>query len=128
MINNFPNKHVCMPVLSLSALILFKIKNRKKNYIIHYEQLPKYIRGIIRIFHINNIEIEKKLSTVTSLTIRKIQHGDVNKKYGNIRIGSYVKMVNICELLIPTIKLPPKSNTSHSPSIKFFKTFIPPNS
>ncbi len=100
-------QHVCMPVLSMVVLVYFRLMNRNATYIIHYEIFPRYIRGLKKIFEFKTKTIEKFLSKITFLYFEKIEHGEKINGYEDIRIKSYMQIVDICEALIPSINADP---------------------
>lgn len=73
--------HICMPVLYIHVLVMFKILYGKTGAVIHYDIFPRYIRGLIRLFGIPPSKVASLLSTITSLIIEKVKDGDEFSDY-----------------------------------------------
>ena len=86
-----------MPVLSLAKIIHFRFKYFQHSDLIYYEIFPKYLRVINKIF--KKEIIEKIISYLTQINIKKIPHGDIVKEYGNVRLKSYYEIARICNEL-----------------------------
>ncbi|SVE42511.1 uncharacterized protein METZ01_LOCUS495365, partial [marine metagenome] len=124
-------KTVCIPILSLKILLYLKITKGVNNYTIFYNLMPRYIRGIMRLFNVSEKKICFFLNTIFGFKLNRIQHGDYIKNYNNIRLNVYIKIVEICEKFIPEVtndvwynlleNLIQKSNSIPT-SIKFLAT------
>lgn len=100
-------KVVCIPKLSLSVLLLLKLKKGYRNSTIFIELFPRYIRAMMRGFSISETKMIAFVSVITGFEIKKIPHGDKIENYNNIRLNVYIKIVDFCEKFIPHIKNDP---------------------
>lgn len=95
------NKRVCIPVLSILYILYFRIQHLQGRYTFYYEILPRWYRGVKRILVIQDATFEKYLGLLTGCRFQHITHGDTVKDYSNIRMNSYIQMVEIGEKLTP---------------------------
>ena len=78
--------HICMPVLFIIALLVLRVSKREGRLIIYYDILPRYLRGVTRIFHIPLEKFVSVLSIITGLPIQKIKHGDDVPDYPHLHL------------------------------------------
>ena len=123
------NRTVCIPVLSILNLLYFRFLHLQGSYTIYYEILPRWFRGLSRVFPLTGSIYIKYLELITGCCIQPIKHGDNVKDYPNIRMDAYIQMVEIGEKLTNHFindvwRQPLKSILGEEPSIaaaiKFF--------
>ena len=95
------NQRVCIPVLSVLYILYFRIQHLQGCYTFYYEILPKWYRGVKRILSVQDATFEKYLGLLTGCRFQRILHGDHVQDYTNIRMNSYIQMVEIGEKLTP---------------------------
>lgn len=97
--------HICMPVLFIIALLVLRVSKREGRLIIYYDILPRYLRGVTRIFHIPLEKFVSVLSIITGLPIQKIKHGDDVPDYPHLHLKAMETVTAISEQLITEMKL-----------------------
>lgn len=105
--NKFEPKKVvqiCMPEFSFIVLLLSIFYWRKDKIVIHYNILPRYLRGISRLLNISHENIVAVLSTITRLTINKIKHGDEVPDYPYLHLKTMEMVTTITDELLPEVK------------------------
>jgi hypothetical protein len=96
--------HVCMPVLSVMGLLMFFLRAKRSCTFLHYDILPRYLRGVSRILRVPKEKIVSILSTLTGMPIHKIKHGDEVPGYRDLHLKTQETTSTIVEHLIPLLE------------------------
>ncbi|MDD5433875.1 MAG: hypothetical protein PH343_00455 [Nitrospira sp.] len=97
--------HICMPELSISGLIAVRMSLQSRGTsFFHYDVLPRYLRGAIRILKISRHTIESMLSLVAGMPVIQVKQGDEVKDYNHYHIKMQQVTTAVVERLIPEIE------------------------
>lgn len=96
--------HICLPVLFLTGLSLLFFRYGKDRVILHYDLLPRYLRGMRLIFKIPEEKIVSVLTALTGMHIEKIKHGDEVDGYRDLHIKTQETTSAIAEQLISILE------------------------
>lgn len=96
--------HVCMPVLRIIGLLVLSLSVKRSCLFVHYDILPRYLRGVSRIFRIPQEKIVSILSALTGMSIQKIKHGDEVSGYRDLHLKAQEMTSTIIEKLIPFLE------------------------
>jgi hypothetical protein len=99
--------HICMPDLSVVGLLVVSRYFKKGSTYFHYGILPRYLRGVVKIFRISPRIIESILSRVAGIPVMEISQGDDVAGYNDFHIGTQEQVSVIAEALIPLIENDP---------------------
>lgn len=103
--NGEKTTHICMPELSVSGLITVRMSlQSRENSFFHYDVLPRYLRGAIRILKISRRTIESILSLVAGMPVLQVKQGDEVKDYNHYHIKMQQVTTAIVERLIPELE------------------------
>ncbi|MDP3181676.1 MAG: hypothetical protein Q8M54_02520 [Desulfobaccales bacterium] len=97
-------RHLCNPVLSVMLLLLVSLSLKRDRYVVHYDTLPRYLRGVARILRISQEKLAGFLSSCLGLAIHKIKHGNEVPSYRDLHLKSQEVTATIIEQLIPSLK------------------------
>lgn len=96
--------HVCMPVLYLWALVFLRAWRNQARLHIHYEILPRYMRGICRCLGVSHDRMAAMVSRLIRLPVQKIRHGNEIEGYGELRFDAMNRVVDIAADLAKLIE------------------------
>ncbi|MFH1147698.1 MAG: hypothetical protein V1736_08320 [Pseudomonadota bacterium] len=96
--------HVCIPVLSVLAILAVRLSQRKDSTIVYYDTLPRYLRGLVRFLHVSQATIVAGLSELTGFQIKKVEHGDGVPGYGDLHLRMQEQVSDMLEDLIPVLE------------------------
>lgn len=101
---NMSGTNVCMPTLYITALVMLYFERRGNTYRIYFEMLPRYLRGLSRMFGISQQRIISFMQVITEFSINRIKHGDDVPDYPTVRLGAMGKVVTICDQIASEIE------------------------
>lgn len=104
------NKSVCIPQLSLSILVYFRLIHLFERYTIYYEVLPLFLRGIVKIFHFTDKRFDVYLSFLTGFKFIKTPNSDQLDDFHNLRLDAHVTIGKITERLTTNLENDPWIN------------------
>ena len=96
--------HICMPDLSVIDLFIVSRAFNNGCSFLHYGILPRYLRGIIKIFKISPRTIETILSWLAGIPVMEVSQGDDVAGYNHFHIGTQEQVSIIAEALLPLIE------------------------
>ncbi len=99
--------HICLPVLSVLALLIVSFSREKRGAVIHYGILPRYLRGFCRLFKIQTGTIVSVLSACFCLKIREIKYGDDISDLPHLHLSIMEKVTTITGELLAEIQADP---------------------
>ncbi len=89
--------HICMPVISIVELMVLALSVKKKTTIVYYNILPRYLRGVSRIFKIPQGKIVNAISSISPIPIQKVKHGDYIQEYPYLHLHAMETVTKITE-------------------------------
>jgi len=95
---------ICMPEFSVIALLLSIFYWRKHKMVIHYNTLPRYLRGLGRLLCISPEDIVSALSNMIHLPVDKITHAEGLPNYSYLHLKTMETVTKIANELIPEVR------------------------